>query len=280
MVTAGAFETTAVKRGAPALLVSCALHAAVVSGLLLVPLRDEIRSVRAVLPVQLVEATADDSTPPKLFRPVPSRVVPVARRAPKVEDAASPRPSPQSAEASNTAAAEEPVQKAETASVVEGRSEDPHQSATTAAVTQVSASNEWFSLSADIGTVGAPQSSVPQTAARAFDVAAVPSSGAVVSPSVAPRITELARPGGGYQIRPIYPPAARRAGAEGTTLLKVYVQTNGNIGEVRVERSAGHAALDQAAADAVSKWHFQPARSGSEPVATWVLIPVEFRIQR
>jgi protein TonB len=81
-------------------------------------------------------------------------------------------------------------------------------------------------------------------------------------------------------VRPIYPPTARRAGAEGTTVLKVHVQTNGSIAEVRIERSAGHAALDQAAADAVSKWHFQPARSGSEPVAMWVLIPVEFRIQR
>jgi protein TonB len=49
---------------------------------------------------------------------------------------------------------------------------------------------------------------------------------------------------------------------------------------VRVERSAGHAALDQAAADAVRKWHFQPARSGLEPVAMWVVIPFEFRIQR
>lgn len=90
----------------------------------------------------------------------------------------------------------------------------------------------------------------------------------------------MARPGGGYQVRPIYPPAARRAGVEGTTLLKVHVHSNGGIAEVRVERSAGHAALDQAAADAVSKWHFQPARSGSEPVAIWVLIPVEFRLQR
>jgi protein TonB len=90
----------------------------------------------------------------------------------------------------------------------------------------------------------------------------------------------MARPGGGYQVRPVYPPSARRAGAEGTTLLKVYVQANGSIGEVRVERSAGHVALDQAAADAVSKWHFQPARSGPDPVAMWVLIPVEFRIQR
>ncbi len=38
-------------------------------------------------------------------------------------------------------------------------------------------------------------------------------------------------------------------------------------------------ALDDAAAAAVSRWRFEPARNGSDPVAVWALIPVEFRIQ-
>jgi protein TonB len=95
----------------------------------------------------------------------------------------------------------------------------------------------------------------------------------------APRITQAARPSGGYQVRPTYPPAARRAGAEGTTLLRVHVLDDGRIGQVEVERSAGHVALDQAAAEAIRRWHFEPARSGSETVAVWVLIPVEFRLR-
>jgi protein TonB len=54
---------------------------------------------------------------------------------------------------------------------------------------------------------------------------------------------------------------------------------DGRIGEVEIERSAGHVALDQAAADAVRKWRFEPARSGAQAIAMWVLIPVEFRLR-
>src|SRR5439155_25187189 len=96
--------------------------------------------------------------------------------------------------------------------------------------------------------------------------------------SVLARITQPARPSGGYQVRPLYPAAARKDRAQGTTLLRVHILTDGRVGEVQVERSAGHPALDQAATDAVSQWHFEPARNATEPVAVWVMIPVEFRL--
>jgi TonB family protein len=76
----------------------------------------------------------------------------------------------------------------------------------------------------------------------------------------------------------VYPAAARKERAQGTTLLRVHILTDGRVGEVQVERSAGHPALDQAATDAVSQWHFEPARNATEPVAVWVVIPVEFRL--
>jgi protein TonB len=99
-------------------------------------------------------------------------------------------------------------------------------------------------------------------------------------PAPAPaRVTQAARPHGGYQVRPTYPVAARRAGAEGTTMLRVHIRADGAVDEVQVSRSAGHVALDDAAAAAVARWRFEPARNGSDPVAVWVLIPVEFRIQ-
>jgi TonB family protein len=87
-----------------------------------------------------------------------------------------------------------------------------------------------------------------------------------------------ARPLGGYQVKPRYPDSARRAGAQGTTLLKLLVLENGRVGEVLVERSAGHRDLDNAAAHAVKKWLFDPARRGKEPVAVWVLLPVKFEL--
>lgn len=89
----------------------------------------------------------------------------------------------------------------------------------------------------------------------------------------------LARPLGGYQIKPRYPDSARRVGAHGVTLLKVRVLENGNVGEILVERSAGHPDLDRSAAEAIKKWRFEPARRGNEPVAVWVLLPVRFQLQ-
>jgi protein TonB len=100
-------------------------------------------------------------------------------------------------------------------------------------------------------------------------VAAVPHDG----------VTRTAVPHGGYQVRPSYPANARRLGVQGTTLLSVFVAADGRVADVVVKQSAGHPELDQAAADAVRRWRFEPARRGNEPVAMWVLLPVEFRLR-
>jgi protein TonB len=92
-------------------------------------------------------------------------------------------------------------------------------------------------------------------------------------------LSGLARPLGGYQVKPRYPESARRAGAQGVTLLRVRVLENGRVGEVNIEQSAGFRDLDFAATDAVKKWRFEPARRGKEPVSVWVLLPVKFELR-
>jgi protein TonB len=92
-------------------------------------------------------------------------------------------------------------------------------------------------------------------------------------------LSGLARPLGGYQVKPRYPESARRAGAQGVTLLRAHVLENGRVGEVNIEKSAGFRDLDFAAAEAVKKWLFEPARRGKEPVSVWVLLPVKFELQ-
>jgi protein TonB len=92
-------------------------------------------------------------------------------------------------------------------------------------------------------------------------------------------LSGLARPLGGYQVKPRYPESARRAGAQGVTTLRVRVLENGRVGEVIVEQSAGFRDLDFAAAEAVKKWRFEPARRGKEAVAVWVLLPVKFELR-
>jgi periplasmic protein TonB len=89
-------------------------------------------------------------------------------------------------------------------------------------------------------------------------------------------VGSLARPLGGYQLLPRYPESARRQGVTGTAMLLFEVLANGTVGEVQVERTAGHPDLDQAAAEAVKKWRFEPARRGNQPVAVWLRMPVRF----
>ena len=89
----------------------------------------------------------------------------------------------------------------------------------------------------------------------------------------------LTGPSGGYQSQPRYPESARRAGAQGTTLLKLQVLETGRVGEVLIEKSAGHRDLDNAAIEAVKRWSFAPARLGPHAVAVWVSLPVKFELK-
>ena len=91
-------------------------------------------------------------------------------------------------------------------------------------------------------------------------------------------LSSVARPLGGYQVKPRYPESARRAGAQGVTTLRVRVLENGRVGDVVVEQSAGFRDLDLSAMDAVKKWLFEPARRGKEAVAVWVMLPVKFEL--
>ena len=80
-------------------------------------------------------------------------------------------------------------------------------------------------------------------------------------------------------VKPRYPRKARRAGWEGTTLLKVLVNPDGAPSRVAVERTSGFDILDEAAVKAVRRWRFHPARRGTAPLSTWVRIPVAFRLE-
>ncbi|NTV12090.1 MAG: energy transducer TonB [Zoogloea sp.] len=78
---------------------------------------------------------------------------------------------------------------------------------------------------------------------------------------------------------PDYPPASRRLGEQGRVLLRVHVGTDGRAEEIHVHQGSGYPRLDQAAAEAVRRWRFLPARLGSEAVAAWVIVPINFTLR-
>jgi TonB family protein len=83
-------------------------------------------------------------------------------------------------------------------------------------------------------------------------------------------------PRSGENLRPDYPRTAQEAGWEGTVMLRVEVLPDGNAGSVSVQRTSGHAILDDAALTAVQRWRFRPAMDGNFPIRSVVNLPVKF----
>jgi periplasmic protein TonB len=78
--------------------------------------------------------------------------------------------------------------------------------------------------------------------------------------------------------RPNYPESARREGREGRVLLRVLVDDQGRSKRVEINSSSGSDVLDRAAAEAIRRWLFYPARYGDQPVESWLRIPIQFRL--
>lgn len=79
---------------------------------------------------------------------------------------------------------------------------------------------------------------------------------------------------------PSYPPAARRAGAEGTVQLAIELSAQGEIAAVVLLVSSGHRALDEAAAAAVRRWRCHPPRAGGQALAAQARQTLRFVLPR
>jgi TonB family protein len=78
--------------------------------------------------------------------------------------------------------------------------------------------------------------------------------------------------------QPKYDDASRKAKVEGTVELYVVVDDNGVPSEVSVFRTL-NPALDANAIKAVRQWRFVPATKSGQPIATALLIEVNYRVQ-
>ncbi|MFZ5512882.1 MAG: energy transducer TonB [Pseudomonadota bacterium] len=119
------------------------------------------------------------------------------------------------------------------------------------------------------------QEAVPEPAVPA--PAPVPSP----APAAAEAPLEAARYDAAYLRNPPppYPPLSRRLGEQGKVQLRVHVNTEGLPTAVEIKSSSGSPRLDEAALETVRKWRFVPARQGDRPVAAWVVVPINFRLE-
>lgn len=81
-----------------------------------------------------------------------------------------------------------------------------------------------------------------------------------------------------YSAVPKYPPLAQQAGIEGTTVVKMLVDIDGRVIDVKILKSSGNQMLDQAAIAAAMKSTFTPARQRDKLVRVWVARPVRFQL--
>lgn len=73
-----------------------------------------------------------------------------------------------------------------------------------------------------------------------------------------------------------YPPLLRDAGVGGTARVYLYINTDGVVEEMRLDKGSGHPALDDAALRVARGYRFEPARNDEGPVAVWVSFPITF----
>jgi protein TonB len=79
---------------------------------------------------------------------------------------------------------------------------------------------------------------------------------------------------------PVYPPAARKARAQGVVLVRALVDVAGQAGEARVHRSSGFAALDRAACESVLAARFKPYVMNGVPRSVDVIVPITFALNK
>jgi protein TonB len=128
------------------------------------------------------------------------------------------------------------------------------------------------------------QKPVPPKPARPARVSgdgssAVPGNDATTAQVSAGALTS--KPGYLRNPHPAYPEEARSAGQQGTVTLSVQVTAQGSVGAVRITRSSGFPLLDERARSTVAdRWAFKPAKAGGVPIASEVIIPIRFTLNR
>ncbi len=80
------------------------------------------------------------------------------------------------------------------------------------------------------------------------------------------------------QVGARYPDMAKSTGIEGKVVVNVLVGTDGKVVKAEIAPGHGVPVLNAAALDAAKQWLFRPALANNKPVAVWVAIPFNFRL--
>ena len=126
-----------------------------------------------------------------------------------------------------------------------------------------------------------PADTPPAPVSAAPAVAAAEPSPMPAAPATAPRMLPDAAVQYLEAPQVEYPKLSQRRAETGLVVVRAYVGTAGGAPHsVQVERSSGHARLDQAALTAVQRARFKPYAERGQPVEGWALIPIRFELDK
>ena len=79
------------------------------------------------------------------------------------------------------------------------------------------------------------------------------------------------------RVAPVYPELARKAGIQGTVVVRVLIGTDGNVEKAVIFKSIPM--LDEAALAAAKRFKFIPGRQRDKNVKVWMAIPFVFKLK-
>lgn len=82
------------------------------------------------------------------------------------------------------------------------------------------------------------------------------------------------------RVEPEFPLAARRMGITGRVVLRFLVKSDGKVGKASVIEANPGGVFEESALEAIRKWRFHPGHFRGNAVATWVELPIQFRLYR
>jgi TonB family protein len=80
-----------------------------------------------------------------------------------------------------------------------------------------------------------------------------------------------------WKVEPEYSEEARKARLQGTVLLRVEINTRGQVQNVEVARGLG-LGLDERAVEAVRRWRFRSGTAGGKPVVMTAVVEMRFQL--
>jgi protein TonB len=81
------------------------------------------------------------------------------------------------------------------------------------------------------------------------------------------------------QVKPEYPPIARKAGVEGKVLLQIVIDEEGNVLQADVVFAQPSGIFEDSAIKAIMQWKFKPAKQRDKAIKVRMAWPMEFTLR-